>query len=134
MCIRCIHFNIMNALSQGLALVSGAEDPAQEAPGTEISLFKALGGVPRAEISVLPASLATRTMMRRASSHRTYRSNSGPSLAKPDLDLATREGRFMEVRARSALDLGGMPGGLGIAVAIEPAGGVSPLRGGAEVC
>jgi hypothetical protein len=69
--------------------------------------------------------------MRRASSHRTYRSNSGPSLAKPDLDLATREGRFMEVRARSALDLGGMPGGLGIAVAIEPAGGVSPLRGGA---
>jgi len=31
----------------------------------------------------------------------------------------------------SALDLGGMPGGLGIAVAIEPVGGVSPLRGGA---
>jgi hypothetical protein len=29
---------------------------------------------------------------------------------------------------------GGMPGGLGIALAIEPAGGVSPLRGGAGVC
>jgi hypothetical protein len=29
---------------------------------------------------------------------------------------------------------GGMPGGLGIASAIEPAGGESPLRGGAGVC
>ena len=36
--------------------------------------------------------------------------------------------------ARVARSLWGMPGGLGIASAIEPAGGVSPLRGGAEVC
>src|SRR3984957_8227621 len=32
--------------------------------------------------------------------------------------------------ARGARSLWGMPGGLGIASAIEPAGGVSPLRGG----
>ena len=36
--------------------------------------------------------------------------------------------------ARVARSLWGMPGGLGIASAIEPAGGVSPLRGGAGVC
>ena len=51
----------------------------------------------------------------------------------PNRILATRMGRT-ENGARSALLLGGMPGGLGIASAIEPAGGVSPLRGGAEVC
>jgi hypothetical protein len=39
----------------------------------------------------------------------------------------------MAARKRGLL-VGGMPGGLGIASAIEPAGGVSPLRGGAEVC
>jgi hypothetical protein len=33
--------------------------------------------------------------------------------------------------ARERAHCGGMPGGLGIAVAIEPAGGASPLRGGA---
>jgi len=36
--------------------------------------------------------------------------------------------------ARVARSIGGVPGGLGIAIAIEPAGGVSPLRGGAGVC
>ena len=36
-------------------------------------------------------------------------------------------------RARQRARFGGMPGGLGIAIAIEPAGGVSPLRGGAGV-
>jgi hypothetical protein len=35
--------------------------------------------------------------------------------------------------ARRARSLWGMPGGSGIASAIEPAGGVSPLRGGAEI-
>ena len=48
-----------------------------------------------------------------------------PSLSSPT--------GWINFRAREARSLWGMPGGLGIASAIEPAGGVSPLRGGAEV-
>jgi hypothetical protein len=38
---------------------------------------------------------------------------------------------WINFRACAARSLWGMPGGLGIASAIEPAGGASPLRGGA---
>jgi hypothetical protein len=41
---------------------------------------------------------------------------------------------WINFRACAARSLWGVPGGLGIASAIEPAGGVSPLRGGAGVC
>jgi len=65
------------------------------------------------------------------------KSTSGPFrirtlfLAKPD--LGDPNGSHQEWRAE-ARSLWGMPGGLGIASAIEPAGGVSPLRGGVEGC
>ncbi len=52
------------------------------------------------------------------------------SFAKPD--FGDPDGSQLKVARGSALLLGGMPGGLGIASAIEPAGGFSPLRGGAE--
>ena len=64
---------------------------------------------------------------------------SGPSvfpLAKPDLfwlRIFSSPTGWMNSWRAQARSLWGMPGGLGIASAIEPAGGVSPLRGGAGV-
>jgi hypothetical protein len=49
----------------------------------------------------------------------------------PNRILATRMGRTENGAREQHAPCGGMPGGLGIASAIEPAGGVSPLRGGA---
>ena len=58
-------------------------------------------------------------------------SDSGRFLfAKPDFSAPNGAHEGWRALARS---LWGMPGGLGIASAIEPAGGVSPLRGGAEM-
>ena len=50
----------------------------------------------------------------------------------PNRISATRMGRT-EI-ARVARSFGGYAGWVGDRVAIEPAGGVSPLRGGADVC
>ena len=57
-------------------------------------------------------------------------------LAEPDLDLfrVLAAQRAAEFIARKARSLWGYAGWAGDREAIEPAGGVSPLRGGADVC